>query len=146
VGTQTAGAGEFHYVSVLDETAVLPEDFAAAPVDSGGITTGTRPDTIWAALCFDGNGRLIARDAALSPVRLTGTLPGATAPPLPPPMGTSRGVKLYKPSVLLAEFGEEQLADVDPDDLTDFLNRTDDPSLWHAVVLNQFSGQPLAME
>ena len=144
VGTQVnGGAGEFQYVPALDETAVLPEDFAAAPVDSAGITT--KPDATWAALCFDGNGRLIARDPTLNAVMLTCNPPAVVALPLGL-IGTTRGVKLYKPSVLLARFGKNQLSDIVPNDFVGFLTPPDPPDLWQAVVLNQFSGQPLAME
>lgn len=134
-------ATEFLYVPVFDETAVLPEDFAAAPVDSAGI--GTRPDEAWVALCFDGAGKLILRP----PVRLQ-NLP-AGAPPVPNSPGTvttSRGVKLYKPSVLLAQRNEGQLADITNTEFDGFLATPNRPDLWQAVVLNQFSGQPLAME
>jgi len=131
---------EFYYVPVLDETAVLPEDFAAVPVDSAAI--GTTPDQTWVALCFDGSGRLFVRsNVQLEWWDALGNSIISKSVAL-----TARGVKLYKPSVLLAQLNEGQLADVDPDDLTNFLDRTDDPSLWQAVVLNQFSGQPLAME
>ena len=142
VGTQASGgAGEFYYVPVFDETAVLPEDFAAAPVDSA--TIGTRPDRTWVALCFDGSGRLFVRSNVQLewPTAPGGAISESVA-------STARGVKLYKPSVLLARLGKNQLTDIVANDFVGFLAFPAPPDLdlWQAVVLNQFSGQPLAME
>ncbi len=130
---------EFYYVSVLDETAVLPEDFAAAPVDSAAI--GTTPDQTWVVLCFDGSGRLFVRSNVQLkwPTAPGGAISESVA-------STARGVKLYKPSVLLARLGKNLLTDINNTEFDGFLATPDRPDLWQAVVLNQFSGQPLAMK
>lgn len=140
-------ATEFYYVPVLGDTAVLPADLAVAPVASAGITT--TPNTTWTALCFDGNGklfrrskaRLVRHDASGTFTDFDGNAYTAAFVAL-----TTRGAKFYKPSVLLATLNKNRLDEISSREFEAFLATTDPPDLWQAVVLNQFSGRPLAME
>lgn len=137
---------EFYYVPELGEAA-LPAGVAAAPVNNDPLNT--MPNARWTALCFSGRGTLFVR----SNVRLvrhdvTGTnsdFDGNAYVAFPIAL-TTRGVKFYKPSVLLATLSRNRLSDVSSADFDGFLATTDPPDLWEAVVLNQHSGRVLPMK
>ena len=146
VTANDALATEFYYVPELGE-AMLPTDIAAAPLTKSPLSP--TPGAQWTAFCFDGNGklstrsnaRLVRHDVAGDKSDFDGNMYVAIPLAL-----TSSGAKFYKPSVLLATLNKSQLSDVSSTEFDGFLATTDPPDLWQAVVLNQFSGRPLAME
>jgi len=141
----TLGA-EFYYVPALGEAAMLA-DVAVAPLERDPL--GTAPSARWTALCFSRRGKLFARsnvrlvrhDASGSHNDFDGNAYVAAPVAL-----TSRGVKFYKPSALLATLSKNQLSDVTSTEFDAFLATTDPPDLWQAVALNQHSGRLLPME